>query len=288
MSNEPPNPDKRKESPFSHPTVVAALIGGVLTLIAALVSALPQLIEITSKPSETAPAFSTATAAFVTESATQLQPAPTGIIPSAPTPIDPGISCLDRWQVVSSDLSLAATTSQGDCAQAGAPALGILASKSGISFANNNFRGQGVFGIATSIPADATVNLQVNLTALTQGEFWIAISDTPNPQGNMTILAIQPRTGVVRVYNGQTNHFNSEHNLVELVTNTQLEPALPFNYKIKFDANGNQVKPYIYFTRLPDQIVNLPKYLFLGYRNTTASGSMGVQANISSLAIEAK
>ena len=288
MSNEPPNPDKRKESPFTHPTVVAALIGGVLTLIGALISALPQLIEITSKPSETPSALSTPAGAFVTESATQLQPAPTEILPSAPTPVNPGISCLGRWQIVSSDLSLAATTSQGDCAQAGVPALGILASKSGISFAINNFRGQGVFGIATPIPADATVTLQVNVMALTQGEFWIAVSDTPNPQSNMAILAIQPRTGVVRVYNGQTSHFNSEHKLVDLVTNTELEPTLPFNYKIKFDVNGNLVKPYIYFTRLPDQIVNLPEYLFLGYRNTTASGSLGVQVTISSLAIEAK
>jgi len=217
-------------------------------------------------------------------------PAPTDTAsPSpTPTPINPPISCLDRWQIISTNPELTETTSQGDCAQASVPALGISASRTGVSFGINNFREQGNFGIATSLPTDATVTLQVEFIVLTQGEFWIALSNTPNPENKMMILALQPNTGEVRFYSDQTSRFSYKYNYGDLLTNTTLSSSLPFKYKITFAISGNSVRPQIHFTNLPSQSVNLPKYLFIGYNNKSTLGSMTLQVEISNLIVEAE
>jgi hypothetical protein len=291
-------PKRKKQSPFSNPTVVIALIGGIFTLIAAIISVSPQFIEMARKPTETAtPTMTatllpsspaTATEVRATDTATQVPPTPTDTITPSPTPIDPGISCLDRWQVISSNLDLAETTGQGNCAQTSVPALGISTSSAGISFAKNNFRQQGTFGIATALPSGATVTLQVKFLVLTQGEFWIALSNTPNPEGNMMILALAPNTGEVRFYNDQTSRYSYNYKYNNLLTNTTLSSSLPYTYKITFAISGNRVSPSIHFTDLPPQSVNLPNYLFLGYNNKSTLGSMSVQIEVSDLSVEVK
>jgi hypothetical protein len=289
---------RSKQSPLSNPTVVAALITGVISLVIALIAALPQLVPLLSGPTETSTPTLTATASptspptltptevLATETATQILPTPTETVTPSPTPVDPGISCLDRWQVISGNPDVAETTGQGGCAQASVPALGISASNAGISFGINNFREQGNFGIVTSLPADATVTMQVKFLVLTRGEFWIALSNTPNPEGNMMILALVPNTGEVRFYIDQTSRFSHAYKYPDLLTNTTLSSSLPYTYNITFAISGNRVSPRIHFTNLPAQSVNLPKYLFIGYNNKSTLGSMTVQVEISNLTVE--
>lgn len=281
---------------YADRNVQLTLLGVVGTIIAAVITILPQYIGAPQSPEPTQTAIVwTATVVDLptkteepippTETAT---PAPTDTAtPSpTPTPITPPISCLDRWQIVSSDLDLAGTGSTGDCAIANVPALGISASKSGISFGVNNFREQGTFGLATLLPSDATITLNVDLTVLTQGEFWIALSNDPSPENNMFIMAIQPNTGELRLYSDQTSRFSIKYNYDELLTNTALFSGPPFSYKITFATSGNSVKPQIHYTDLPPQIVNLPKYLFIGFSNKSTLGSMTLQAEISDLSFE--
>jgi hypothetical protein len=71
-----------------------------------------------------------------------------------------------------------------------------------------------------------------------------------------------------------------------LLANTSLTASSPHIYKITFAIRGNGVSPQIYFTNLPSQIVNLPKYLFIGYNNKSTLGSMTLQAEISDLNFE--
>jgi hypothetical protein len=152
------------KNPFSNPTVLIALIGGIVTILGALITVSPQLIELARKPTETAvptftatvpptsPATETPTKVLPTDTATQISPTLTETVTSTPTPITPPISCLNRWQVISSEPDLVETTSQGDCNQANVPGLGISSSQNGISIGVNNFQKQGTFGIATSLP----------------------------------------------------------------------------------------------------------------------------------------
>jgi hypothetical protein len=220
-----------------------------------------------------------------TDTATEIPPTPTETITPSPTPVDPGIACLDRWQVISSNPDLAETNSSGDCAQASVPGLGISASRAGVSFGINNFREQGTFGIATSLPTDATVTLQVKFLVLSQGEFWIALSNTPSPENKMMILALQPNTGEVRFYSDQTSRFSNKYNYRDLLTNTTLSSSLPYTYNITFAISGNRVSPRIHFTNLPPQTVNLPRYLFIGYNKKSNQGSMTIQVEISDLVV---
>ena len=291
---------EESKNPLSNPTVIIALIGGIVTLLGALITVSPQLIELARKPTETAipiltvitspisPATETLTKVLPTNTATQIPPTSTETLTPTPTPITPPISCLDRWQVISSDPDLADVTSQGDCNQANIPGLGISASQNGLSIGANNFQKQGTFGIATSLPSAVTVSMQVDLNVLTQGEFWIAVSNSPNPENNMMILAMEPKTGEVRFYSDQTSRYSRKYEWSQLLANTNLTASSPHTYKITFTISGNSVSPQIYFTNLPSQIVNLPNYLFIGYNNKSTLGSMTLQVEISDLTFTAK
>ena len=277
-----------------------ALLLAILGVVTALITVSPQLIEAFQKLKPTPTVIPPTATAIIVESPTSTLepvtptdtpvplPTDTATLSPTPTPITPPISCLNQWEIVSSNPDLAATSGQGDCNQASVPALGISSSNAGISFGINSLKEQGTFGIATSLPSEATVNLQVNLSLLTQGEFWIALSNTPNPENKMFILGIQPNTGEVRLYINQTSKFSNKYNYKDLLTNTILTSSPPYNYNITFVIRGNSVKPTIHFTDLPSQIVNLPKYLFIGYTKQSALGSMSLQAEITNLTVDIK
>ena len=295
MTEGPPKSRKSaKKSIFQNQTVVIALITVVGAIITGIIAVSPQLLSAARVPTPTATVIESTSTMFMTPTETLEPVQPTETITASPaptdtptpTPINPSISCLDRWQIISSNPDLVETTSQGTCAQASVPALGISASRAGVSFGVNNFREQGNFGIATSLPTDATVTLQVKFMVLTQGEFWIALSNTPNPENKMMILALEPNSGEVRFYSDQTSRFSNKYNYGDLLTNTTLSSSLPYTYKITFAISGNNVRPQIHFTNLPAQIVNLPKYLFIGYNKKSTLGSMTVQVEISNLIVE--
>lgn len=286
-----------QESIFQNQTVVIAIITVVGAIITGIIAVSPQLLSAPRAPEPTATVIEPTATTFVTPTETlepvqptetvTASPAPTDTpSPSpTPTPINPPISCLDRWQIISSNPDLAETASQGDCAQASIPGLGISTSRAGVSFGVNNFREQGTFGIATTLPTDATVSLQVKFLVLSQGEFWIALSNTPNPENRMMILALQPNTGEVRFYSDQTSRFNNKYRYNDLLTNTALSNTLPYTYNITFAISGNNVSPRIHYTNLPAQIVNLPKYLFIGFNKKSNLGSMTLQVEISDLVV---
>ena len=299
MGNKTPRPRKASNKKwYEDKNIQLALLGVTGTIIAALISVLPQLLNARQKPEPTqTPIIWTAT--IVASPTTTPKPVlptetpiplPTGTatLTPTPTPITPPISCLDRWQVISSESDLAEATSQGDCTQANVPGLGISSSKNGISMGVNNFQKQGTFGLATTLPSAVTVSMQVDLNVLTQGEFWIAISNTSNLENNMMILAMEPKTGEVRFYSDQTSRYTRKYEWSQLLANTNLTASSPHSYKITFAISGNNVSPQIYYTNLPSQIVNLPNYLFIGYNNKSTLGSMTLQVDISNLTFEVK
>jgi hypothetical protein len=281
---------------YADRSVQLALLGVGGTIIAAIITILPQYLGGSRQPEPTQTAIIWTATAQELSTATQepilptetLTPGPTDTAtPSpTPTPITPPLSCLDRWQVISSNPDLIETGGAGDCAVSNAPALGISASKSGIGIGINNFREQGTFGIATLLPTDATITLDINLTVLTQGEFWVALSNTPTPENNMLIFAVQPKDGEVRIYNDQITKFSQNYKYKDLITNTVYSSGPPFIYQIILETSGNRVSPQIHYTNIPSQTVNLPKYLFIGYNNKSTLGSMSLQVEISNLTVE--
>lgn len=299
MSKKTDSDDETKKT-FYNPTVLAAIIGGIVTILVTLITTWPQIIAAMNPPTEVVIPTLIATAVpptdtplptatevtLPTATSTELPPTPTETVVSSPTPVDPGIACLDRWEIISSNPDIAATDSRDGCTKAGIPGLGISTSGDELIFGQNSFREQGTFGISTSLPPEATISIKVKRGVLTQGEFWIAVSNEPNPESNMMIIAIQPEFGEVRTYVDQTNSFTGRFNWAQLVENTNYGDGPTYTYDISLRTSGNTVTSRINFFDLPSQIVNLPKYLFIGYQNKSTLGSVSMSITVSDLTIE--
>ena len=294
--------DNKSQGVFSNPTVMIALIGTLGTIIAALIGILPLLTKSaeptvvpTAPPAvaftETVPPTvlptNTPTEVPPTGTATEIPPTPTETIMPSPTPVDPGIACLNRWNAIPSNSDLTPTVARGDCASADFPGIGISTTGDELIFGKNNFREQGVFGISTDLPEKAVIRMKVKLTILTQGEFWIALSDTPTPENNMMIIALQSKNGEVRTYINQTN--SSSRRLIwdVLKENTTYGDGPPYIYNLVIRTSGSQVDTRInQFDIKPAEIVNLPKYLFIGYLNKSNVGSASMNITVSDFSIE--
>lgn len=298
MSKKSGSDEETKKS-FSNPTVLAAIIGVIGTIVVTLITTSPQLIAALKSPTETPIPTSTATspptnAPLPTETevvpptatSTNVPPTPTETVVSSPTPVDPGIACLDRWEIISSNPDLAIPVAGGNCDLVSIPGMGISTSGSELIFGQNNFREQGTFGLSTAIPLDATIRMKVKRGILTRGEFWIALSNKPNPESNMMILAIQPEFGEVRTYAGQTSTAAGRYTWEQLVENTTYGDGPPYTYDLILKTDGSLVDTRINFLDLPSQIVNLPKYLFIGYQNASTLGSVSMSITVSDLTIE--
>jgi hypothetical protein len=284
---------------YENQTLVIAILGVTGTIIAALISVSPQIIGALQKPEPTQTAIpatatveisptplptSTETAIQITET---IAPTQTETVTPSPTPIDPGIACLDRWQVISSDQSLGVPDGSGGCANVGIPGMGISTSGDELLFTKNNFRNQGLFGISTTIPAEATISMKVKLALLTQGEFWVALSNEPTPENRMMVIALQSEFGEVRVYVDQTASSAGRYLWTRLAENTNYSGGPPFTYDLVLKTSGSRANSRINFFDLPSQVVILPNYLFIGYQNKSTLGSVSMDVTVSNLSIEA-
>jgi len=295
MSKKNESSEETKK-PFSNPTVLAAIIGVIGTILVTLITTSPQIIAALKPPTETAtstvsiPATNTPVPVMIeslpTATSTDIPPTPTETIAPSPTPVDPGTTCLDRWEIISSEASLVAPGASGDCKVANIPGLGITTSNAGLSFGQGSFREQGLFGIATSIPANATIRLRVEMTTLTQGEFWIALSNTPQPDASALIFALQSQYGEARYYLNQTETYNGRYYWEQLSSEVNFGEVPPYIYEFVFTTTGNEVDSEINLIDLSSEIVNLPNYLFLGYRNKSTIGSLTMRVKITKLEIE--
>ena len=296
--SEDTSSNRGKGSPFSNPTVVAALITGIITLVVALITALPQLVPLLSKPTETPiptltatvppTSLPTATEVRATDTATEVPPTATETITPSPTPVDPGIACLDRWQVIASDGSKPEPTAGDGCDNVGIPTLGISTTGQQLIFGVNNFQSQGIFGVSTSLPTNANISLKVKMNSLQVGEFWIALSNEPTPDGNMLIFALQPEFGELRTYVDQSNNYASRYLWSNLTTNTNYGGGPPYVYDMTLNTSGGQVTYRLNFLEPQTQSVNLPKYLFFGFRNKVGQGQGMVSMNIVVSGLEIK
>lgn len=289
----------QQKSVFANPAVLTALITVIGSIITTLIVTSTDIILKARQQAPTPPhSLNTETIATLPPPTATLSIVPPSEAPTVifilaaptdtpqPTPITPPLDCLERWQVVSSDETLTTGGTSAECSLANVPALGISTSRDGLLFGQNNFKKQGLFGLATAMPAEATIRLRVEMTVLTQGEFWIAVSDTPTPETNALIFALQPQNGEVRSYLNQTSTPNGRFYWEQLSSQVNFGTTPPYVYNFKFLMSGNKVSNEINLVTLPTQIVNLPKYLFLGYRNKSTLGSITMQVKVSNLQIE--
>ena len=223
-------------------------------------------------------AAETATAADLTRNA----PTNTSAITPSPTPITPSLSCLDGWTAISDDESLTIPDTRGDCPVAGYSQLGILPSNDKLIFRLDNFDKQGIYGLSAHIPYDVTIELQIDLTYMIQGEFWVALSNFPRPEKSMLVMAIQnlrDSTGDVRVY------LNQSDTHIDSASGKALGSGPPYRYTFSFTTNGSEVRTRINSVNFRKQAFNMPQYLFLGFRNKSTLGYVALEVTVSNLKI---
>lgn len=297
MSKKNSSSEETKKS-FSNPTVLAAIIGGIVTVIVALITVLPQLITTLKSPTQVAIPISTEpipptntpipteTEILPTATSTEISPTPTETMVPSPTPVNPGIACLNRWTVIPSDQALATPDASDGCPNIGIPGIGISTSGDELIFGTNNFRGQGLFGISTTLPENAIIRMKVKLATLTRANFWVAVSDDPTPENNRMVISFRPENGEVRVYVDQSEDYE-QFLWRNLTVNTNYGDGPPYIYDIVLKTSGSRVETHFNFLNPFSKVVNLPNYLFIGYQNESNLGTVKMDITVSNLSIEA-
>lgn len=288
-----------KRSVWGDTAVVVAVITVVGSIITALITQLPQLISRMEKtPTATAlPPTATLTLTLSPEPSPTLTPTLAGSSPTVAVPtltpsetplpvyVPPSFSCLDGWQLASDDASFAPKPiSQGKCNFAGLTELGIATSGQTLYFGLSRFQPVGIYGIAAPLPPEGgTVRLSIRAVSVLGGEFWLAFANDPVPSGNALIFAIQPQSGQVRVYKDDPNQVFAQFLWSQLRINTDFGPNAPYTYQFSVEIDGNNVRPRINAVTLPAQVVNLPRYIFIGFRKKSTLDVLDLNVRLSDL-----
>lgn len=279
MSETPSSGGKR--SVWQDTAVVVAVITVLGSVITALIANLPQImarLEKTPTPTAApptatfAPTFTPEPSLTPTMTFTPLPPTETPLSPPTETPlpayVPPSFSCLDGWTVASDDASFAPKPlAQGKCNFSSLPELGIVTSGDTLFFGLSKFRSLGIYGIAAPLPPEGgTVTLTVRTVSVLGGEFWLAFANDPVPTGNALIFAFQPQSGEVRIYKDNPDDVFAHFLWSQLRVNTDFGANAPYTYQLSVKIEGNNVRSRINAISLPVQVVNLPRYLFIGFR----------------------
>ena len=280
---------------YADRSVQLTLLGVIGTIAAAVISILPQYIKNSPGPDPTQTAVIwTATLA---ESATDTPepilptdtatPGPTDTATLSPTPaetatitpITPPLGCLDRWEVISS--APGTGYSSGNCKKYSYPDLGIEPIQdTALSFAQPSILINETTGITTGFSNNVTeISFDVKLDDISDGEFWIALSNGMDPDHNAVSIRLQSN-GLVRVYDVNGN-FYTDKTWNELRDGTIYSANKPFYYNFVIRISGTNLSIGINNTRL--NLSGRPEYLFLGYKNKSAAKPVTLFAEISNL-----
>jgi hypothetical protein len=283
---------------YTDRSVQLTILGVAGTIIAAVISILPQFISNSQSPDPTqTPVVWTATVIELptatpepilpTDTAT---PGPTGTATLSPTPtetptstpITPPLSCLDRWEVISS--APGTVFASGNCEKYSYPDLGIEPIQSSIlSFVQPSILINETTGITTRFSNNATeISFDVKLDEVTDGEFWIALSNAMDPDSNAVSIRLQSN-GLVRIYDVSGN-FYTEKSWNELRNGTIYSANKPFYYNFVIRISGTNLNIGINNTRL--NLPGRPEYLFLGYKNKSAVKDVTLFVEVSNLEIK--
>jgi len=290
MTNSTQSDESTKKKWYENQGMIIAVLG----VVAALLTALPSIIGALPKPEPTPTAMvPTATislptltsTAAITMTATETTIPPTATLSPTPTetatitPITPSLGCLDRWEVISS--APGTVYSSGNCEKYSYPDLGIEPVQNTIlSFVQPSILINETTGITTQFSNNVTeISFDIELDDITDGEFWIALSNGMDPDHNAVSIRLQSN-GLLRVYDVGGN-FYTEKTWNELRDGTIYSANKPFYYNFVIRISGTNLNIGINSIRL--NLSGRPEYLFLGYKNKSAVKDVAVFAEVSNL-----
>ena len=293
MTNSTQSDESTKKKWYENQGLIIAVLG----VVAALLTALPSIISALPKPeptptpilptatinlptlTSTAAATMTATETSIPSTAT-LSPTPTET--ATITPVTPPLGCLNRWEVISS--APGSVFASGNCEKYSYPDLGIEPVQSTIlSFVQPSILINETTGITTRFSNDVTeISFDVKLNDITDGEFWIALSNGMDPDHNAVSMRLQSN-GLLRVYDAGGN-FYTEKTWNELRDGTIYSANKPFYYNFVIRISGTNLNIGINSVRL--NLSGRPEYLFFGYKNKSAVKDVAVFVDVSNLAMK--
>ena len=297
-----------KKSALSNPTILTAVIGGIVTIIVAFIGVLPSILDYGSKQKEEgAASITTPVVELATAIAQSTEPVATPTEVSTPTlaltdtPIptaifQPSINCLDQWQTVntSPDLDLTSGTVL-DCSTFSIPELRISVLSNDLAFGggNNVFRNvSGIFGIAVPLPPKADLIFHIESKLLYNAEFWAGFSSTPVPgENDMMVFALQPSGNSSTKANGDgvlyTDGFNnpSVYSWEQLSKGSESSAGPPFLYTLKVNLDHGAINATINELPMNLKFVNQPVYLFFGVYKKSKVGSAAIDVKINNWTI---
>ena len=280
---------------YADRSVQLTLLGVVGTIAAAVISILPQFINNSPDPAPTiTPVVFTVTMAESPSETPEpilptdtVTPGPTDTATLSPTPtetatatpVTPPLGCLDRWEVISS--APGNVFASGTCEKYSYPELGIEPIQSTLlSFAQPSILINETTGITTNFSNEITeISFDIKLDDVTDGEFWIALSNGMYPDSNAVSIRLQSN-GLVRIYDASGNLY-AEKTWNELREGTIYNANKPFYYNFVIRISGTNLNIGINSIRL--NLSGRPEYLFFGYKNKSAVKDVSLFAEVSNL-----
>lgn len=294
MTNSLQPDESKKKKWYENQAMIIAILG----VLAAMIGVLPSIIEALPKPEPTATAI-IPTASFdasptspptatIIATVTETPVPPTATLSPTPTetptatPVTPPLSCLDRWEVISS--APGNVFPQGSCEKFSYPDLGIEPGGAAtLAFAKSSIEINETTGVTTQFSSDVTeISFDVRLDEIADGEFWIAFSDGINPDRDAVSIRLQSN-GLVRIYDVNGN-FYTEKTWNELRQNTVYSANKPFYYNFVIRISGTNLNIGLNNTRL--NLTGRPDHLFLGYKNKSTVKPVEVFVEVSNLEIK--
>jgi hypothetical protein len=157
---------------------------------------------------------------------------------------------------------------------------GIAPYRNVLTFYQQAFREQGLFGASRSIPRNANIRLTVTVDQLEAGEIWIGLTSAPDPLIESWMLVIQKGgyLDVREIKNGR----------VTLLLNNHKLPFEDDTYQIELTLVGSQIDLIVNKNRVsPSGSINFgERRIFLGYRAVLSDVSTYVSAQVKDLTIE--
>jgi hypothetical protein len=301
------SPHKRKSSKsvFQNPVVVGAIITGIAAILTTWLTVLPNLRS--QRPQEVEPPAAGAVIAvqpsFTAEMPT-LEPTRTAtpvLIVSTdtptltPTPRPVSLTCLEGWWLIMlpKKLDYEQEAREG-CAASNYRGLGFSTSSDGFQITLDKSKVTGTYGISTGpLPENAVIRMKVKVSILYTAEFWVGLSNSKNPDPDVLILAMDPAAsgqnippGSIRIYKNNFDTKLAGYNWPVLDPSGGQSNRAPFIYDLQFTVSGGNVEIRVNNIPLTSQIVNFPRYLFLGFRNKSTQYSATVYVTVTNLQIE--
>ena len=275
MTNSSESDKSTKKKWYENQAMIIAILGVVAALLSSLPAIVNALQKTESTPTATVPSPTQENATLtptITATATETTIPPTATLSPTPTetatitPVPPPLNCLNRWEIISS--APGEVFPSGNCEKYSYPGLGIEPSQGTIlSFTPTSISINETTGITTKFSNDVTeISFDVKLNNISEGEFWIALSNGADPDNNSVSIRIQSN-GLVRVYDINGKEY-SEKTWNELRDGTIYSANKPFYYNFVIRISGSNLNIGINNTRL--NLSGRPDYLFLGYKNKSA------------------